>query len=265
MLRKFFLGILVFLMIVSVSAKSPHQFGIPATAVEVAPNVYYLGHAFKDGQKVDGIMFVDKKADARAGGGVKTGASSCFSVFAKGARWKSTEQYVLDTANNDGLNESFVASRISQSMNAWDSQISYSLFGPRDISSIVDGIDASAPDGKNEILFGTASDPNTIAVTTAWGIFGGPIGGRQLIEFDLAFNDAFQFGDAGPTSETTNANVNFMDLQAITTHELGHAAGLGHPGSSCTQETMYAYAQAGETKKRTLNSGDKKGLHSLYG
>ena len=50
----------------------------------------------------------------------------------------------------------------------------------------------------------------------------------------------------------------------IKTHEAGHAAGLGHPDNTCTEETMYAFASIGETKKRTVNSGDIAGIKDLY-
>jgi hypothetical protein len=39
---------------------------------------------------------------------------------------------------------------------------------------------------------------------------------------------------------------------------------MGHPESSCTEETMYAYADDGEIKKRTLNPGDEAGIAELY-
>ncbi|MEK6868829.1 MAG: matrixin family metalloprotease, partial [Nanoarchaeota archaeon] len=55
-----------------------------------------------------------------------------------------------------------------------------------------------------------------------------------------------------------------MDFENIATHELGHSVGMGHPDSTCTEETMYAYADYGETKKRDLNTGDTAGINSLY-
>jgi len=42
------------------------------------------------------------------------------------------------------------------------------------------------------------------------------------------------------------------------------AAGLGHPDDSCTEETLYRFAAFGETKKRTLNTGDIAGINELY-
>jgi len=78
------------------------------------------------------------------------------------------------------------------------------------------------------------------------------------------FNTVYNFGDAGQTSETELGDTNIMDYQNIAVHEFGHALGLGHPDSSCAEESMYAFAISGETKKRTLNDGDKTGLHELY-
>ena len=42
------------------------------------------------------------------------------------------------------------------------------------------------------------------------------------------------------------------------------AAGLSHPGDTCTEATMYRFTQEGETKKRTLNAGDIAGIQALY-
>ena len=39
---------------------------------------------------------------------------------------------------------------------------------------------------------------------------------------------------------------------------------MGHSGSTYTEETMYAYAANGETKKRSLNTGDIAGIDGLY-
>ena len=45
---------------------------------------------------------------------------------------------------------------------------------------------------------------------------------------------------------------------------LGHVLGLGHPDSTCVDETMYAYAGFGETNKRDLHTGDIEGVVKLY-
>ena len=59
-------------------------------------------------------------------------------------------------------------------------------------------------------------------------------------------------------------NTSIMDYLNIGVHEFGHAAGLAHPDSSCTEESMYAFATKGETRKRTLNTGDNTGIQKAY-
>ena len=56
-----------------------------------------------------------------------------------------------------------------------------------------------------------------------------------------------------------------MDSLNIANHEAGHVAGMDHPAKKCTEETMYPFAEQGETKKRTLHTGDIQGIKELYG
>ncbi len=97
-----------------------------------------------------------------------------------------------------------------------------------------------------------------IGVTIVWGFFRGAPRNRELVEWDMVFDDdhfEWGFDVADPTK---------MDFENIATHEIGHAAGMGHPDSTCTEETMYAFADFGETKKRDLNAGDIAGISELY-
>ena len=143
-------------------------------------------------------------------------------------------------------------------LGAWELAAGVDIFGTRDTGSTVDGADTVSPDGKNEVSFGPIDEPNVIAVTIVWGIFFGPPPGRELVEWDAVFDDEyFYWGDALGAPGT-------MDYQNIATHEFGHAAGFDHPDSTCTEETMYAFAEAGETKKRTLNAGDIGAITEVY-
>jgi len=188
-----------------------------------------------------------------------------YKLLVKGAKWKTTEPIVIDPDNPDGLSEAFIVSAITASVNEWDDG-TYSDWGgvPIDLfgghSTVHDAtFDTVTPDGRNEILFGDYQQEGVIAVCIVWGYFGGRPSGREIIEFDIMFDTDFDWGDA-----TVNPEV--MDLQNIATHELGHGAGLGdlyRPRTS--EETMYGYSEYGETKKRTLESGDIAGIQFLYG
>ena len=114
-----------------------------------------------------------------------------------------------------------------------------------------------SPDGVNEVYFADIDESGVIGVTIVWGIFGGRPSGRMLVEWDQVYDDvSFDWSSAGEAGK--------MDFENIATHELGHTVGMGHPDSSCIEETMYAYASLGETIKRTLNAGDIAGIQALY-
>ena len=265
---------------VSIENPSGNSFEIPYHAVQVSEGVFSLGAARDvDGRLVEGFMFIDNRrgnakpgtecgngicepgenarkcpADCGSGNGEPPTTSSCFSLFAKGAKWKTTEPYITDGVDTT-LTET--------SLETWDSEVGFDIFGTRDASGVVDGSDKVAPDGKNEVMFENLGATNTIAYAIVWGRFGGPPKDRELIEWDVVFNSDYAFGDAGPTDENNVGDTGVMDYQNIATHEFGHALGLGHP-DGCTEETMYAYAEFGETKKRTLEAGDTAGVNKLY-
>lgn len=245
---------------------------LPAGAVH--GNVISLGTSLdpQSGKLVEGYAILHpKKAYAKppwAGGGKNNGgttSSTCFAFLSKGARWKTTEEYILDTTNTDGLSDSFVNSAFQAALDAWDDEVAFDVFGTRNTELNVDGAEETSPDGKNEIFFGNIEGTGTIAVTIVWGIFRGSPSGRELVEFDMVFDDNdFLWGDAGPTNETALGDTSVMDFLNVATHEVGHAAGMGHPDDSCTEETMHRFSQNGETKRRTLEAGDIAGIKELY-
>ncbi len=239
-------------------AKSKAGF-IPEHAVKISESVYSLGNA-KDhtGKVVEGFLFIDNKKspakpDGTPGNGnkkTKTGeTSTCYTLFAKGASWKTTEPYMI----GPGIDGTLTAA----SLDAWDSEVEFEIFGSEQAGT-PNGADSNSPDNKNEVMFDNLGSTNTIAYTITWGIFGGPPSQRELVEWDAVFNSDYAFGNADDISGV-------MDYQNIATHEFGHAAGLGHPGDSCVDETMYAFASTGETKKRDLNAGDIAGINKLSG
>ena len=164
---------------------------------------------------------------------------------------------VDEDPNNQGIDGNFVFSNLATDIQKWEDKSLTNIV--RDGSSTNDALvaDTSSPDNLNEVYFGSIADSGVIAVTIVWGIFYGPPSGRELVEWDQVYDQVdFAWSATGEAGK--------MDFENIATHELGHAVGMGHPDNTCIEETMYAYADYGETKKRDLNTGDTAGINALY-
>ncbi len=234
------------------------KFFAVCTILLLAASLAFAAQAKDDRGPLEKIVFIHYKNGhvKQAGGGAK--APVCYGFLANGAKWKATPSYVINPANNYNLSQSFVASAVFAGAEEWDAASSKELFGNNYSIDYSADAGTGAYNGRNEISWGYYADANVIAVTTVWGYFGGAPKTRQLVEFDLLFDNDFAWGDGA-------ADASKMDLQNIATHELGHAVGLGDLYNSCTEETMYGYSQEGETKKRTLGTGDVAGIRKLYG
>ncbi len=222
---------------------------IPETAIELTPGVFSLGTALDtNGRIVEGFLITKEYANNRPiiENSHLTGGS-CFAVLSKGARWKTTEDYIIASDIDSALT--------SASLDAWDSEVLFNIFG-NEISGIVDGADSISPDGKNEVMFNNLGASSTVAYTIIWGIFSGPPDQREIVEWDAVFNSAY------PWSLTGEAGM--MDYMNVAVHEFGHSTGLGHPRDTCVDESMYRFVSFGETKKRTLNTGDINGVNKVY-
>ena len=246
--------------------------------MEVGPGVFFLGTAMESGRMVEGYVFVDyRQGFAKPGGcnydgrctgwedatcsdctGTEASSSLCYSFLAKGARWKINEPFLLNAGNRHSLDEGYVLDTMHKSIGKWEAAAGYSIFGEGMITNNSLSADTISPDGANEVFFGDIDDRNAIAITVVWGIFRGPPAQREIVEWDVAFDENdFAWSDTGLPGT--------MDLESIATHVIGHAAGLDDIyDPACSEETMYGYASAGETKKRTLETGDILGIVELY-
>jgi len=196
-------------------------------------------------------------------GDTEDSVAQCYNfIFGKSkTKWKSVEPYMVLNNNVVGLTDPFVRGVISDGIDKWEAAAGKNILGSEE-SETVDGPDYNSPDNKNEVMFGNIVDSGVIAVTIVWKT----LIQNKLIEWDMVYDNDYNWGDAGPTLEGELGDTTIMDLDNIATHELGHATGMGHPDldDPCTEETMYAFATFGETKKRTLNSGDIAGINDLY-
>jgi len=258
--------------------KKKHQFQLPRTATKLANNVFSIGQKKdKDGTLVDGIAILHPrrpqgKGNNKGRGGGGDASSDCFAFIApsgsSGVRWTNTfaEPYVLDPSNNDPtLDEVTVITTIDTALKAWDSQVSYQIFGVLTQGTPDRASMGVSVNNVNEWVFSDITETNVIAVTIVWGVFSGSPRNRRLVEWDMIFDDVdFTWGNAGPTNETSLGDTSVMDLLNIAVHEAGHAAGMGHPSDACIEETMFRFSTQGETKRRTLHAGDIAGIKKLY-
>ncbi|MFH1256490.1 MAG: matrixin family metalloprotease [Candidatus Diapherotrites archaeon] len=213
----------------------------------------------KDDKVLEKVTFIHYKKNAKpVGVGKPPKGTTCYAFLASGAKWKVNEPFLVNPINDENLSDSFVFSAVNSGINEWEAY-GGNIFGAGSLDYGIAYLPNYA-DGLNTASFGYYPNNGVIAITTVWGYFSGKTRTREIVEWDMLFNDSFNWGD----STVNGASV--MDLQNIATHELGHAAGMNDLyDTSCIDETMYGYADYGETNKRALNSGDIAGITSLYG
>jgi hypothetical protein len=222
-------------------------------------NVISLGDGIdpQTGQVVQGFAIIHKKLSQAKPNGAGGTKNQCYGFLASGAKWKNVEPWIVNGANSEGLDPNFIESNLSGNIAKWETAAGVNILGTGSQTNSALVADTSSPDGQNEAYFANVSSSGSIAVTIVWGIFSGPPSQRQLVEWDQVYDDTdFNWSASGEAGK--------MDFENISTHELGHSVGLADLYNSCTQETMYGYAQNGETQKRDLNAGDVAGVASLY-
>jgi len=236
-------------------------YAIPQHAREITHGLYSLGTQTdpKTGKKVEGIAIVHYPVHAKGGAakGKPGGSGSCYAFLANGAKWKGVEPWIMNISNSAGLNGSEVLSLEHSAVSAWESASGANIFGGGSLTGADLSQDANTVNDVNEVYFADVSPQGAIAVTVVWGYFSGPPQTRQLVEWDQIYDDV-------DFTWATNGDADSMDFLNIAVHEVGHAAGLGHPSDSCNQETMYRFASEGETQKRDLSTGDIAGINALY-
>lgn len=270
-------------------AQGRPKFSLPAAAVEVAPNVFFLGTAIDNGRVVEGYAFVHPTGRTHAGhmggsmghrpggGGEGNGGgdvAECFSFISRGARWNSVEQYLYNPTTVDMEDDLTVREEriligveLNTAIAQWENAADVGILGSGIETFASLSADLSATDNLNEVYFADIDTENVIAVTIVWGIFRGPPGLRGLVEWDMVFDDVsfdWSIGDLPSSVE--------MDFANIATHEIGHAVGMDHtpasdsPTSSdtCFEQTMYPFAAPEEVIKQTLDVGDIAGINELY-
>jgi hypothetical protein len=248
---------------------------IPMVAVSAKPNVKKAVFV----QKIDNFVKPDGvgKPDKPPKPDPEPEEPQLYELMGKNIKWIAPvelEFVINPTGNLDGLDYSFIYNTIDASAETWDAEVEEELF----VSSTTDLVPENGDnyndaqrDYTNEVFFADLPQEGAIAVCIVYYINVGPPSQRQILEFDLVFDADLVFvapdgniydyswGDATDDGDQ-------MDLQNIATHELGHSLGLADLyDDACSEQTMYGYASIEETKKRTLEAGDKAGIAVLYG
>jgi len=170
-----------------------------------------------------------------------------------GIHWHSSdlpvEYYINELGTSDTTSE-FIA--IQSSFQTWENDPgSYMDYTYRGTTHRI----GKVQDSYNVVTWGSIDGPGGILAQT---IFWYDTRTKLISEFDLIFDDAETWSTTGESGK--------YDVQNIGTHEAGHTLNLEDLyDSQYSEETMYGYANSGETKKITLNAGDIAGIHHIYG
>lgn len=176
---------------------------------------------------------------------------TCYGFLGK---WQSApEPYIVDPSNSDGLNPATVVGIVANSIAKWEAAAGADVIGNGSVDSNLP-VGGSSMDGKNTIQFGNLNHNGAIAINFVWK---DPATGA-IVEFDQVYDEVdFHWSTSGEPGK--------MDFENLATHELGHSFGMNDLYTNeCREETMYGYANNGETKKRDLDNGDRNGIGILY-
>lgn len=244
-------------------ARKTAMLAIAVIAILLIVQVSAVVGASKDDEKSElevrvHLLYVsDVKPDNPGGGNGKPGGggdetSGTYEVLAKGFVWKTLP---ITFYVHSSLQE--YTEVLGESAETWDDATSTELFNSPEETSATTWYGNSV----NDMLFGNYADAGVIAVTYTWGYWTGPPKSREIVEFDIMFDTDFSWGIVSDPDTDE-----FMDVQNIATHEIGHGLGLADLYNEAdNQETMFGSADYGEITKRDLYKGDIAGIQSLYG
>jgi len=250
----------VFVTALPTQSNVPDGVSLPENAIEVASGVFYLGHS-KDvnGNDVKGYAFVKySNPNGLVSSTSSINSSECYGLM--GAKWTTKENYLVNPNNNWGLDKASIVSHHNADVSKWENVLTTPLeiIGVGTSTTKRLTADSRRPDGKNEVYFGNVKSPGAIAVTIVWATRFDVNNLGQIVEYDQVF-------DQNDYSWSLSGQAGRMDYDNIATHELGHSFGMDDLyDTSCSDQTMYGYADFGETNKQTLEVGDINGINVLY-
>ena len=181
--------------------------------------------------------------------------SPCVGPLAEGVRWREGFRWVVDPTNGNAIPRMTVVDAMWNAANEFQRRLPQgtNIILGQDTENCADGVDADSPDEflLNEIMMGFIEEEGVLAI-----MFGWTDPSNILVTADIIFNLHFPWGNS-------SVEANVYDLCSVATHEMGHALGLAHTGTSLA--TMQPTAGRDETHKRDLLPCEAAGLCNIYG
>jgi len=168
-----------------------------------------------------------------------------------GYYWDDTKWDQTYHVNDNCLDLDDEDALIETSFNTWENYGQCEFSFTRGSDTDIDYVDLD--DHVNAVFWKDAGIFGNYA-QTEWKYY---VATKEMIEWDLWFNDYYTWYDG--------AQANKFDVRNAATHEIGHVICLEHVSSYNNRDnTMYYTMSFAETKKRSLEDGDKAGAQYLY-
>lgn len=234
-------------------------FGAPPGAVAARAGSNGTGDA--------GLALSDTGAGhAGAGSSPSPCADGKYKYLGPSARWKHTLNWSLRSSSvPSGLSKSSVLSVIKRAFK--------NITSERNDCGRVDSVGATStylgtttrkPNVKSDGACGAPDGHNVVGFAPLGGYYAGFTciwwSGNEIVEADMRLDSDTAWALSG------SGCANELMMEALVTHEAGHAFGLAHVGeASHGRLTMSVYIDGlCENQESTLGLGDMKGLESLY-
>jgi len=186
-----------------------------------------------------------------------------------GPKWATTSlpvSYVIDTDYAPAGAEA----QVGLAFEAWDDATSAELYNDYTVNTTANP-SLQAADDVNVVCWRLIAGLGTaIAITSYWYYDSNDDGklsaGDEWRDMDIIFNLKFKWGiDTDGELAGYTLPKGYYDVRNIATHEAGHVTGLADLYNAVDREmTMYGYSTARETKKISLEQGDRAGCAALY-
>lgn len=173
----------------------------------------------------------------------------CLGNIHPNTRWRTVEDYIVDTRNSEGLPASFISSAANIASSTWNSYLAFKPFGRQRLGNLAGGTSFT---GQNGLTFGAidiSGATHAIAVTVVYWVCGSVC---SYVEWKQIYNTVnYHFGSgigcSGGVVDTTNTMM----------HEFGHSIGnVDLTDPACSEDTMFGTEGYCERKKITLEDDD---------